>query len=451
MVMRYFSKSLIYLILTIVIVLTIGSPSFADDIVALTLEDSVKLALKNNTDVLVAKARIKQSEGQKDILLADLLPQIDVGASQQRTWWENLGALGFSGAGSIGPFNTFDSRIAISQRIIDLSALTRAQAGRIKLKSANLTSDLVKEQIMLATAMAYIQTLQYQEQLEASKEDIRLAEHLLSLSEHQLDAGLASIVDVARSKTQLAQHQARQEQLRLNVIKSQIALKRIMKLPLDQTIELKDDLVNKEVVGITAEQAFEKAKEGRIELRLAESNVDYSLTQLKAAKRERLPKVEVGGDFGLQGVTPTDDAQRAAQATVRVTMPIWEGGRIEGAIKEQTGLNDEENLQLTDTKLRIEQDVRLAIETLKSNFIQVQAMQKVVDLAKQELTLAQDRFSSGVGNNTDVIDAETKFASAHDLYVQTLAQYNQAQLNYFAALGNPTEFNLNSPKQEGTK
>jgi outer membrane protein len=291
--------------------------------------------------------------------------------------------------------------------------------------------------------------LQYQEQLSASAENIRLAEHLLSVSQHQLDAGLASVVDVARSRTQLAQQEARQEQLRLNVIKAHMTLKRIIKIPLSQSIELTDDLTDDERIGMNVEEAIAQAQQNRIELRLAHAELDYSVAELKAAKRERFPKIEMGGDFGLTGVTPTEDAQRAAQASVRVTMPIWEGGRIAGAIKEQTGLNEEENIKLNDLNLRVEEDVRLALETLMSNYIQVQATQKVADLAQQELTLAQDRFTSGVGNNTDVINAETILSNAHDFYVQTLAQYNQAQLNYFAALGDPMQFNLPMNEKEG--
>ena len=85
----------------------------------------------------------------------------------------------------------------VSQRILDFSALAHAQAGKIKWKSSQLEIELASQQVILATSLAYIQALGYAQELASSYEDVRLADHFLSLSLHQLDAGLASVVDVA--------------------------------------------------------------------------------------------------------------------------------------------------------------------------------------------------------------------------------------------------------------
>ena len=154
----------------------------APNTMPLSLKQSIELALQNNIDVLLARARSKEAQGQKMQWNADLLPQIDAVASQQRTWWENIGALGFPGfTGVIGPFNTFNASIMVSQRILDFSALAHAQAGRIKWKSSQLEIELASQQVILATGLAYIQALGYEEELSSSFEDVRLAEHFLSL------------------------------------------------------------------------------------------------------------------------------------------------------------------------------------------------------------------------------------------------------------------------------
>jgi outer membrane protein TolC len=53
-----------------------------------------------------------------------------------------------------------------------------------------------------------------------------------------------------------------------------------------------------------------------------------------------------------------------------------------------------------------------------------------------------------LGDNIQLINAQDALADARDNYAQTLAQYDQARLNYFAALGTPEQFDL-SVNHEG--
>ena len=414
----------------------------AENVMPLSLKQCIDLALKNNIDILVSHAREEQAKGEQGIWNAELLPQIDAVASQERTWWENASALGFTGFGVIGPFNTFDARIMVSQRILDFSALEHAQAGKIKWQASELEIELASQQVILATSLAYIQALGYEQELATSYEDVRLADHFLSLSLHQLDAGLASVVDVAGNRTTLAQQEAKQEELRLNVIKSQLELKRLIKIPLAQPIVLTDHLKNENHAYLNVDDAISRAQDDRIEMQVAYANSDFTLCELKASKSERLPKIDVIGSWGETGVTPTKDAAHAAEAMVRISLPIWEGGRISGDIKEKAGLHEEQKLEADDLSWKIEEDVRLSLETLVSTRAQMNAVKKVQDFAQQELNLAQDRFSSGIGDNTQLINAQVALADSKDKYVQTLALYDQAQLNYFAAIGKPQDFDL---------
>lgn len=424
------------------IILSVGLCYAQPEAMSLSLHQSIDLALKNNITMSSAKARAQQAQGNSIVLNANLLPQIDAVASQQRTWWESLGALGFPDGGTIGPFNTFDARIRIAQRVLDLAALAHAQAGIIKSHASQWEIQLASQEVTLATSLAYIQVLDCKEALASSDEDIHLAQHLLSLSEHQLDSGLASTVDVARNRTELARQNANQEQLRLNYIRSQLELKRLIRIPLAQPIDLTDSLESQEYEYLEVEQAIIQAKQDRMELRIAQANTDYSFEELKASQRERVPKIGVTADWGKMGVTPQTNTVHAAEAAVKISLPIWEGGRINGDIKEKSGIHEEQKMRLDDLGWKIEEDVRLAIETLTSAREQMNAQKNVEDLAQSELTLAEDRFSAGLGDNTQVIHAQTALADARSKYVQALAEYNQAKLNYFGALGVPQKFDL---------
>jgi len=77
---------------------------------------------------------------------------------------------------------------------------------------------------------------------------------------------------------------------------------------------------------------------------------------------------------------------------------------------------------------------------LKTTVEQVRAADDGVNLALRELEMARDRFSAGVADNLEVINAQTSLADARDAQVMALAQYNAARLNLAAALGRAESF-----------
>jgi outer membrane protein TolC len=91
--------------------------------------------------------------------------------------------------------------------------------------------------------------------------------------------------------------------------------------------------------------------------------------------------------------------------------------------------------QLTSLRQR-KADLRVAIDSqIRSSMLDVQAAEELVkvaqssvELSKQVLSDAHDRFAAGVDDNLPVVDAEASVASAQAQLVQALYQYNVAKL-----------------------
>jgi outer membrane protein TolC len=56
--------------------------------------------------------------------------------------------------------------------------------------------------------------------------------------------------------------------------------------------------------------------------------------------------------------------------------------------------------------------------------------------------MSKDLFLAGIGDNIEVIDAQTALARARQQYVAMLFQYNSARVNLYSALGNIETFTL---------
>jgi outer membrane protein TolC len=58
-----------------------------------------------------------------------------------------------------------------------------------------------------------------------------------------------------------------------------------------------------------------------------------------------------------------------------------------------------------------------------------------VDLAEQTLIQARDRFSAGVTDNLEVVQAQEAVASAHENYISSLYAHNLAKITLARAIG----------------
>ena len=84
---------------------------------------------------------------------------------------------------------------------------------------------------------------------------------------------------------------------------------------------------------------------------------------------------------------------------------------------------------------QIEQDVRSALLDLQSASEQVNVSRSNADLAQQTLTQARDRFSAGVTDNIEVVQAQQSVANANDSYISSLYAYNLARVELARAAG----------------
>jgi len=412
----------------------------------LSLKDAAELALKNNLTTLLANAKTEEAKGKILQAASYLLPHVLLNLQQSRVYKENLAEMGFSSFGIIGPYNSFDGRIQLVQQIFDLSAIERFRAEQINSKIAQLDEDLAAKQIRAAVTLVYLYALSAKQDLDATKADLDLARQLLKIGRHQNLAGLATSIDVARFETREAEAEARGLQATMNLRKSYIELSRVIGLPLDTRLKLTDEMDFALEHFFSVSEEINLANQNRTELKIANERIQHREFKLKEARSERLPIVGLMGDYGLGGDTPNNSLRNVGEIGVGLKMPIFDGGMIKGEIQEAESKKHQSELLFSDLGKQVEEDVRLALQSLIINAKQVKAAKKVLALANRELEMSKDLFSAGIGDNIEVIDAQTALARARQQYVAMLFQYNSARVNLYSALGNIDTFTLSEKK-----
>jgi outer membrane protein len=413
---------------------------------SLSLEQAIQLAIENNLGTLLARERRNEARGVKQQSLAALLPNVS-GVAYQANLTENLAALGFQpglipGFNStfVGPFRNFDARVQFAQTIFDLSAIRNYQAGRAGVRVADLQEELAREQVASGTGLIYLEALRADASVVAAQANVELAQTLLKIAQDQRNAGVATGVDVTRAETRLAEQQVGLAQAETTSEQARLNLQRVVGLPLGSSLTLTEQLRFTEEQLPTVETAVAQASQERREVQVAEEQNRVTRLERQAVRGEYLPSVEFVGDYGVSGITPSISDLPTRRVAIQVNVPIFNGGLTRGRLTAATSRQRQTELELSNIRGQVEEDVRLALSTLRTAAVQVRAANESVTLAQRELEMARDRFKAGVGDNLEVVSAQTSLANARDAQVTALAQHNAARLNLAAALGHAEKF-----------
>ncbi|HBB97639.1 MAG TPA: hypothetical protein DC054_19835 [Blastocatellia bacterium] len=412
----------------------------------LSLEQAINLAIDNNLATLLAKAHEDEARGFQKEARSALLPNIS-GTAYQASVTENLAALGFTpgrfpGFTStfIGPFKNFDARARLQQTIFSLTALRNYQAGRAGVRTAQFEEGIAREQVATATALTYLETMRADRSVMAAQANVTLGQTLLKLAQDQRDAGIATGVDVTRAETRLAQEQVRLSRAETDSEEARLRLQRIVGLPLGSSFTLTDPLRFSVDTLPAIETAVATAEDARGEVRAAQAQVTVNKLETGAARAEQLPSLEFLGDYGVSGITPVTSALPTRRYAIQLNVPIFNGGLTRGRIQVASSREQQAQLQLASVRGQVEEDVRLAYAGLRTTADTVRAADLAVSLAERELEMARDRFRAGVGDNIELVTAQTTLANARLDQVSALAVYNGARLNLAAALGRAQNF-----------
>ncbi|MGC2401201.1 MAG: TolC family protein [Acidobacteriaceae bacterium] len=405
--------------------------------VPLSLEDAVALGLKQNLGGVLATDAVTDARGQRWQALSELLPNVvtDTGFGVHQV--NVKAAFGLTIRGEppiIGPFGYFDSRAYLTQSVFDWSSIERAQASKAQLRSAEFGSKDARELVVLVIVANYLLAIADQSEVESATSQRDTAKTLFQQTSDQKTAGLASAVDVLRSHVQLQSREQKLIVAKNNLAKEKLVLARAIGLPLGQQFEIVTDIPFRELTASGLDEAIQSAYKTRPDFQSQINRVRSAELGRKAASAERYPSLGAETDYGLSGVNPgSSHGTVDAAATLRI--PVFQGGRVHGDVLRADAALTVERERLEDARARIDQEVRYAYLDLESSAQEVSVEKSAVTLATQNLEQSRDRFTSGVTDNVEVVQAQDALAIANDAYIASVYSHNLAKISLARATG----------------
>jgi len=403
----------------------------------LTLREAVSLALKQNPQVQIAILNVAESTQDKNIALSALLPQarLEISDAVRRGNIETSFGRPLPGVPQHnGPFQIFDAGPQFSMPILDLTLWRRWQAARQGVRANEAQQQAVREQVVLLVVSQYLGCLRAGADVRAAQSRVELAQALYDQAGDLQKHGVGTGIDTLRSNVEL-----QNEKQRLIVAETQrrtalYALARLLNLDPRQSIELGDELSFFETPEYHPEQNLDRAWAARPEMRALAARQRAAYEQKRAASESRLPAIRFVGSWAYEGISASSGIP-VYQYQVGVDMPLFTGGRIRAEVARAEVELKKLGQEREDLRSQIALEVKTASANLDSARHQVDVANLGVQLAREEVSQARDRFNAGVVNNIEVISAQDALARANDNQIAALYLYNQARADLARSIG----------------
>jgi len=408
--------------------------------VALTLRDAIDRGLKANLGLLVSDSANETARGERLRSLSALLPQLNAKAGETvqqislKTIGFNFQFPGVSIPTVVGPFHYTDVRASASWSAFDYSAQKNYKSARESQRAAQLSVLDARDLVVQATANGYLQIIADASRVEAIRSQVETSQALYDRAVDQQNAGTAAGIDVLRSQVELKQQQQRLLAQRNQFEKDKLTLGRVIGLPPGQDFNISETAPFAPLGAMTQDQALQTAIQQRPDFKSYKARVRAAEEAVKAAHGERYPTADVTADYGDVGPT-LGSSHGTFSFVASAKIKIFDGGRIAGDVIQAAAALKQRQDELADLGGQIEYQVRSAFLDIGSAADQVAVARDNLDLSNQTLIQARDRFSAGVTDNIEVVQAQESVAAANDTLISALFAHNVAKVGLARALG----------------
>ena len=402
----------------------------------MTLDAMFELIKETSPQVLYERESVRRALEQSFQQRAALLPQISLAASQTR---QQFGR-GFAGDDfQSPPFNSFGTRVEATQTVFDADKYARYRIAKLEHDIAEMNFEVALQDILDQAVLLYFTQLRDLSQKRIVESNIQRSQELLELANEQLAAGAGVRIDVTRAESRVLEDERELWIAKTRVKTSQLQLKALLDLDLDTELHLDDSIINKLKLPPHLEDYEKKGVSligSRPELASQKKRLDQALLTRKAASWQRLPSVELFGDWGHDSDEAfSGDYNEAWLVGVRASVPIFEGGRIRSQKREAAAAARQASYEMRVLEERIESEFRSAMFDMNSRYQEIELASREIILGHDEVQQANLRYREGLADNRELIDAQQRLADAERSHLNSAYLYGLSRLAFARAIG----------------
>jgi len=405
------------------------------------LDRLVEEALAQNSDVLVAAARVEEAGALLGLAQSGLRPQVEASASAGRSL--SSSATGLLPPGVPRERDNTRAALGVSYEI-DVFGRLRAATGaaRAELAASVAVRDAVRLSLAARVARSYGALVALDAQVEVTHRVLASREESLALNRRRREAGVISDFDLRQFEAETATVRAQLPPLERDRDVEEAALAvlvgRSPRAVLEDGIERPQGAQAQPVAAMVPQGLPSELLLRRPDLVEAEQRLIAANARVAAARAAYFPSITLSGVLGSESAELSDLFTGPAgiwSIVAGLAQPIYAGGRLDA---QRDAARSRERAALAQYQGAIRNafgEVRQALVTQARARESYAAQSARVGALQETVRLARLRYANGVTSQLELLDAERGLLAAETARIEALRAQRAAVADLFRALG----------------
>jgi outer membrane protein TolC len=437
-------RKIIFVLFTIFITQNLLSAGEKKVITNLTLDKAIEIALKENSQVKIARYDVDKSESKLTESYSSLFPSISAEGTYIRNIKKPVFFLPdfFGGTGKVRPIeigstNSYTGQLKVGMPIFMGQAYTGIVMSKLGLELSNLTYEETLAQIRLNTTKAFLDVLLTRETEKFIKQSYENALRNLENASKLNKQGLLSDFEYMSAQVEV-------EKIKPNVLQAEYTyqtalnfLKSLLNLSSDDSIEVVGSIESfftsktlPQLDSYVVENTFTLKKLG-LQKQIADKNIMLQ-------RWGHFPSLVAFGSYQIQ--TQAEDYNfdayrwvKSASVGLTLSFPIFSGFGVKSRVEQA----EIQSKQLEETINYTKKQLDIAITNTKNRMAtaleKIEAQKLNREKARVNYRIAEVRYNEGMSTQLEISNANVNLLSAELGYAQSIYEYlvAQAELEFY--------------------
>ncbi len=397
----------------------------------ITADEAVRLCVLNNPRLQAAFLRV--GIGRADVVQSGLFSNPGLAVTLRFPDGGGLADFEVSLAQNIAELWQIKHRRRTTERDLDQTILTLAREASSAAYNAH---------------SAYVRALQMDRRLEIARENLMIAEQLVTLAAARQEAGSGTEVDVNLVRAERVSLDVASRTSWVAAVEARTNLSKVLGIAtLPGDLLLTDPLPETVHLTFTPEQLVEAARTNRPDLKAADAVTQSSAARLVYERSRCLKTVELGISMerGERAAGDPVSTDYVTGPTLNLELPLFDQNqaqiaRAEFELLQARYLKEAMDREIVQEAWAVHARAKTAFET--SGFMR----NELLPLREKGLTLAREAYRVGSTTLLTVLDAQRRLLEARAGYVDVQAAAGLARIDLERIAGQPFA-RLSAPRE----
>jgi outer membrane protein len=401
----------------------------------LTLIRCIDIALRKNPTIVAAASTVDVNRNRVGEARSGYYPQLSATGAYDRT--KSSAVTSSSSLAGTSPVDQYSGTVALNQTLLDFGKTSSSvNVAKYNLESSRSDLNTSQDTTILSVKQAYYGVLQTKRNRDVAADVIKQFQLHLDQAQGFYEVGTKAKIDVIKAEVDLSN-------AKLSLINAEnafkiawVTLNNAMGVPDAPEYTIEDNLSFQQFP-ITLEEATTKAFENRPDLKSIIAKRQAAEANISLQRSGYYPVLSGSASYTKSGVDIQSNTfnDNSWDVGVALTFPLFSGFLTTHQVAEAKA--NLYVLKANEETLRqqILLDVRQAYLNLQAAEASIATAELVSRQAKENLDLANGRYSAGVGSPIEVSDAFATYVTAQATHTGALYNYKTAQASIERAIG----------------